>query len=92
MLKVAIDGKQLQLQGGEENVQKRRRQLREAKDNREYQALLEQIAADEMANSVLADEILETMERFDEVSKQVVEAEDSVKKAEADAAQKQGRV
>jgi predicted nucleic acid-binding Zn-ribbon protein len=46
--------------------------------NREYQALLEQIAAAEMAGSVLSDEILEGLERIDQLTAQVKEAEKNV--------------
>jgi predicted nucleic acid-binding Zn-ribbon protein len=79
--KALSDNKQLQLQSGEANVAKRRQQLREAKDNRGYQALTDQIKADEMANSVLADEALEAMERLDEVNRKAKEAEAAVAKA-----------
>ena len=64
-LRIKTDEKQVLLKTGEANVERRRRQLREANDNREYQALLDQIAADQMANSVLEDEILESMEKLD---------------------------
>jgi predicted nucleic acid-binding Zn-ribbon protein len=74
-LRMATDAKNVQLQGGEAGVVKRKQQLHEAKDNREYQALKEQIAAAEMANSVLADEILEAMERID-AAQEVVKAAD----------------
>jgi len=43
--------------------------------NREYQVLLDQIAADEMANSVLTDEILEALEKVDGFGKNIAEAE-----------------
>ena len=87
--KVLSDSKQLQLQSGEANVGKRRQQLREAKDNREYQALVDQIKADEMTNSVLADEALEALERLDEVHLKVKEAEAALAKAN-DEARKSG--
>lgn len=85
-LKAATDDKQMQLSSAEAAVEKRRSQLREAKDNREYQALKEQIAASEMANSVQADEILEAMEKLDELQQKVAEAETAVKKAQDQAA------
>src|SRR5262249_20347733 len=44
-------------------------------NNREYQALLEQIAAAEMAGSVLQDEILEGMDKVDQFGAAVKEAE-----------------
>ena len=63
---MAVDRKQLDLKSGEQKVLDLRVKLNTANNNREYQALLEQIAAAEMAGSVLADEILESMERVDQ--------------------------
>ncbi len=82
-LRMGVDQKQLQLKTGEEKVKDLRRKLNAASSNREYQALLEQIAADEMANSVMADEILEEMEKADAFQKDIAAAE-----AEAAAAKK----
>lgn len=83
-LRIANDKKQLQLGSGEAQVAKRRLQLQQAADNREYQALKEQIAADEMTNSVLADEILEAMEKADLLAAKVAEAKAAVEKAARD--------
>jgi len=84
-LRIKIDDKQLQLKSREAEVERRRRQLREAKDNREYQCLVDQIAADEKASSVLEDEILEGMERLDELTGKVAAAESTVARSRADA-------
>ena len=84
-LRVASDAKQLQLQAGEAGVTRRRQQLLEAKSNSEFQALKDQIAADEMANSVLADEALELMEKLDEVKKEVAAAEAALAKSRGEA-------
>ena len=84
-LRIKIDDKQLQLRSREAEVERRRRQLREAKGNREYQGLLDQIAADEKASSVLEDETLEGMERLDELTKRLAAAESAVAKARVDA-------
>jgi predicted nucleic acid-binding Zn-ribbon protein len=84
-LRVASDAKQLQLQAGEAAVKRRRQQLLEAKSNTEFQALKDQIAADEMANSVLADEALELMEKLDEATKAVAVAETGSAKAREEA-------
>ena len=73
--RMAADQKQLQLKTSEDKVKDLRRKLNAATSNREYQLLLEQIAADEMANSVLADEILELLEKNDEFQKKVADAE-----------------
>jgi predicted nucleic acid-binding Zn-ribbon protein len=85
-LRVASDAKQLQLQTGETAVKRRRQQLLEAKTNVEFQALKDQIAADEMANSVLADEALELMDKLDEVNKEVAVDEVALAKAREEAA------
>ena len=73
--RIAVDKKQLQLKTGEDKVKDLRHRLNAAASNREYQILLEQIAADEMANSVLADEILEGLEACDADQKRLAESE-----------------
>lgn len=84
-LRMAVDQKQLQLSTNEAAVKKREGQLNQASDNREYQALKDQIAADQMANSVLADEILEGMEKVDEMGEKVAAAEKALAKGQAEA-------
>jgi uncharacterized protein len=73
--RVTLDQKQLQLKTAEGKVKDLRVKLNTAQSNREYQTLLEQIQACEMANSVLADEILEAMEKVDEFKKRVAKVE-----------------
>lgn len=85
-LRIKTDEKQLQLKSGEAAIERRRQQQREAKDNREYQALVDQIRADQMANSVLEDEILESMEKLDQLTAKVKQAEQDLAKAREDAA------
>ncbi len=63
--RMETDEKQLQLKIREAKVEDLKTKLNTASTNREYQALVEQIAADEMAGSVLADEILEAFEDID---------------------------
>jgi len=72
---MAVDRKQLDLKTGEQKVIDLRVKLNAASSNREYQALLEQIAAAEMAGSVLQDEILEGLEKADQIAIAVTEAE-----------------
>jgi uncharacterized protein len=74
-LRIAADQRQLQLKSGEGKVKELRVKLNAAASNREYQAFKDQIAADEMANSVLADEILEELEKIDAFQKEIVDAE-----------------
>ncbi len=72
---MGVDRKQLDLKAGEQKVLDLKVKLNGANSNREYQAFLEQIAAAEMVGSVLADEILEGLERIDQNSLAVKEAE-----------------
>jgi uncharacterized protein len=72
---MAADRKQLDLKSGEQKVVDLRVKLNACSSNREYQALLEQIAAAEMAGSVLSDEILEGLEKIDQLTGQAKEAE-----------------
>jgi predicted nucleic acid-binding Zn-ribbon protein len=72
---MAVDRKQLDLKSGEQKIVDLRAKLNACNSNREYQALLEQIAAAEMAGSVLSDEILEGLEKLDQLVAQVKEAE-----------------
>jgi uncharacterized protein len=63
--KMEADRKQLQMREREAKLRDLEVKLNQAKANREYQALKEQIAADVQANVVLSDEILETLEEVD---------------------------
>lgn len=72
---VALDRKQLDLRSGEQKVVDLKVKLNGANSNREYQAFLEQIAAAEMAGSVLSDEILEGLEKIDQLHAVTKEAE-----------------
>lgn len=73
--KKILDHKQLDLKTSEQKIVDYRVKLNGANSNREYQTFVEQIAAAEMANSVLADEILEGMDKIDQLAVQVKEAE-----------------
>lgn len=83
--RVATDGKQLQFKGKEDKIKDLKLKLNMAASNREYQALKEQIAADEMANSVLADEILEALDKVDAMQAKVVEAQETLGRAQKEA-------
>ncbi len=80
-MRVAADKKQLDLKVAEGRVVELQRKLNMASSNKEYQALKDQIDAVEMANSVLADEILEALERIDAMHPGIVEATDALQKA-----------
>ena len=72
---LTINRKQVDLKAGEQKIVDLKLKLNLANSNKEYQAFMEQIAAAEMANSVMADEILESMEKIDTLAGGVKEAE-----------------
>ena len=73
--RVLADGKQLQLREREQRIKDLQVKLNTCNSNREYQALKEQIAADEQANSVLSDEILEALEKIDVLQAEVAKTQ-----------------
>ncbi len=79
--KIAADQKQLSLKTGEAKIADLQVKLNGCKTNREYQALKDQIAADQMANSVLADEIIEGLDKIEEMQKLVADAQQHVAQA-----------
>lgn len=78
------DQKQLALKTGEDKVKQLQVKLNQSVSNREYQLLKEQIAADNMASSVLQDEILELMDKVESLKGGVVEAEQALAKGKAE--------
>ncbi len=82
--KVQSDQKQLSLKSGESKIVDLKGKLNTCASNKEYQALQDQIAAAEMANSVLEDEILESFERITTLETGVQEAEKKQASAQAD--------
>lgn len=90
--RVLADQKQLQLKTGEAKIEDLKGKLNAAQTNREYQALKEQIAAAEMANSVLADEILEAFEKVDQLKLRITEAENNLGKTKQELAKVQQEV
>lgn len=78
------DRQQLDLKSSEQRLVDWGMKLNLASSNKEFQALKEQIAAAEMANSVLADEILESLERIDKMGEKVATAAAAVKATEAE--------
>ena len=65
--RLAIDSKQMTLNEREAKIQDLKGRLNSADSNKEYQLLKERIEADLQANSVLQDEILEMLERLDDL-------------------------
>lgn len=80
--RLASDDRQLQLKTREDRIEDLKAKLNMAASNREYDTLKEQIAADQQANAVLSDEILEGLEQLDELEQQVKVAEEEFKKTE----------
>ncbi len=64
------------------NIARRKTQLQEAKSNKEYEALLLQIKADEAARGVLDDEALEAIEKAEKFEKNIPPVEAERKKAQ----------
>jgi predicted nucleic acid-binding Zn-ribbon protein len=73
--RIALDQKQLQFRSTESTVKDLEIKRNTAQSNREYQALTDQIQATKMANDVLADEILEALDRTEEYKKRAVQTE-----------------
>ncbi len=84
--RMASDRKQLDLKSGENKIRDLQGKLNTCSSNKEYQALLDQIAAAEMAGSVLSDEILEGLEELDKLEANIGEAAKLVDAAKQDLA------
>ena len=82
--KLASDKKQLQLKTREDRIEDLKAKLNTAASNREFDTLKEQIAADEQANSVLSDEILESLERLDELEAELTGLEEELDQQKRD--------
>lgn len=91
-VKMSADGKQLQLRQREAKLVDLQGKLHAANSNKEYQLLKDQIAADNQANSVLSDEILEALERLDGVQVEIKAAEESLAKMKEELAKVSARV
>ena len=66
-----VNEQQAQLQQRETRIEELKGRLPGCTSNKEYTALDEQIAADEQASSVLADEIFERLEKLEELEAEV---------------------
>jgi predicted nucleic acid-binding Zn-ribbon protein len=90
--KMSSDEKNLQLKQRESKLLDVRGKLNASNSNREYQLLKDQIAADEQANSVLSDEILEALERLDVLQANIKEAESVLAKVREEEAKVRQRI
>lgn len=84
--------KQLQLQEREARIEDLNKKRNACESNREYQLLTDQIAADEQANSVQSDEILELLVKVDDIQEQVRTAESELEKGKLETAKVQALV
>lgn len=84
--KVTSDRKQLDLKANEQRIADWKVKLNACSNNKEYQTMIDQIAAAEMAGSVLADEILETMEKSDVLELAVAEVKTRLEAGKNDVA------
>jgi predicted nucleic acid-binding Zn-ribbon protein len=85
-LRVTADQKSLQLKSNEAKIADLRAKLNQASSNREFDIIRTQIDADTMANSVLEDEILDTLEKVDAAQIGVKQLEEAVVAAKAEEA------
>ncbi|MSR57273.1 MAG: hypothetical protein EXS05_06345 [Planctomycetaceae bacterium] len=83
-LRVAADQRGLQLKTNEVKIGELRIKLNQASSNREFDIIRTQIDADTMANSVLEDEILDTLEKVDAAHIALKQLEAAVAVAQAD--------
>lgn len=90
--KLSADEKQLQLKTRETKIVDLRVKLHQAESNQVYQTLKDQIAADEKANSVLSDEILEALEKLDVYQAGIGEANVNLAKAKEELEKTRKRV
>ncbi len=82
--KLLIDRKNLDLKSIEAKLKDLERKLNEASTNVEFDIFKRQIAADQMSNSVLQDEILEQLEKVDGLQKVLADMTDRRTKLTAD--------
>jgi predicted nucleic acid-binding Zn-ribbon protein len=80
--RMAAHEKQLQLKQRETRIADLKNKRNTCKSNREYSLLNDQIAADTTANSVLQDEILELLEKVDQHTESIAEANAAVNAAQ----------
>jgi uncharacterized protein len=90
--RMEADRKQLQQREREAKLFEWQGKLNAAANNREYQAVKDQLAADTQANSVLSDEILEILENTDALNAQLVVLSAKEKTVEADTSKAEARI
>ena len=84
-LRMAADQKSLQLKTNEAKIIELKSKLNTATSNREFDIIRSQIDADEMANSVLEDEILEALDKVDKMQSTIEQLNSELQEATAKA-------
>ena len=79
--RMAADAKQMHLTERETKIKDMEGKLNSCESNREFQLLKDRIAADNEANSVLQDEILEMLERLDSLTEESQAAKEHYEKS-----------
>jgi uncharacterized protein len=82
--RMVADQKNLQLKTNESKIADLRVKLNQASSNREFDIIRSQIDADTMANSVLEDEILEVLEKVDQIQQKIAKADAEATQAAAE--------
>lgn len=82
--RLATDRKQMTMNERDAKVADMESKLNSAASNKEFQLLKDRIAADKQASSVLADEILEMLERQDTIDAEVVIAAENLEKSKVE--------
>jgi len=82
--RLIADQKNLQLKTNESKIADLKAKLNQATSNREFDIIRSQIDADVMANSVLEDEILEALEKVDQIQQKIGKSEAEATQLAAD--------
>lgn len=90
--RITADQKELQLRQRENRIVDIKTKLNACSTNREYQAFLEQIAADEQANSVLSDEILELLDKVTQLQSEIKDVQTKRQRADDELAVTRKRI
>lgn len=90
--RIASDDKQLSLKSREARIEDLKTKLNTANSNKEFQTLKDQIAADQQANLVLEDEILESLEKLDTLVEAQKVSDAALAAAKAEAARVKSRI
>jgi predicted nucleic acid-binding Zn-ribbon protein len=90
--RIESDDQQVQLKQREAKIADLQRKLNECKSNAEFKALKDQIAADKQANSVLEDEILDKLERLDELQQRIHDTQAKLKRTREETEKTEQRV